>query len=97
MLDGLKGFEWDQHNAGHVARHDVDPEEVEEAAGRPHAIIPARAAGGEKRGKLPGTSSAGRYLVVLFTIRNERLRPVTGYAMNRKEREIYGAEIDKTP
>lgn len=97
MLDGLKGFDWDLHNVGHVDRHGVDPAEVEEAVGRAHVIITARDAGGEKRWKLFGTSEAGRYLVVVFTIRNQRLRPVTAHAMNQCERRIYAPEIDKTP
>jgi uncharacterized DUF497 family protein len=96
VLRGLKGFDWDLHNVGHVARHGVDPLEVEEAVELPHWIVPAKAAGGEKRWKLLGTSAAGRCLVVVFTVREERLRPVTGYTMNEKERKIYGREVDKT-
>jgi hypothetical protein len=49
VLDGAKGFDWDLHNAGHVARHGVAPAEVEEAVGRAHVIIPARDMQGEKR------------------------------------------------
>jgi uncharacterized DUF497 family protein len=97
VLDGLNGFDWDLHNAGHVARHGVDPAEVEEAVERPYAIIPARDVGGEKRWKLFGTSAAGRYLVVVITIRDQKLRPVTAHTMNRQERRIYAPEIDKTP
>ncbi len=47
VLDGLKGFDWDVHNVGHVARHGVNPAEVEEAVERPHVIVPARDFGGE--------------------------------------------------
>jgi hypothetical protein len=54
VFDGIQGFDWDLHNVGHVDRHGVDPTEVEEAVERPHAIIPAREAGGEKRWKLFG-------------------------------------------
>ncbi|MBZ5619944.1 MAG: BrnT family toxin [Acidobacteriia bacterium] len=97
MLDGLRGFDWDLHNVGHIARHGVNSTEVEEAFERPHAIIPAKDVGGEKRWKLFGTSSAGQYLVVVFTIRDERLRPVTAHPMNQRERRIYAPEIDKTP
>lgn len=93
MLDGVQGFDWDLHNVGHVARHGVDPAEVEEAVERPHAIIPAEDMHGEKRWKLFGRSAAGRYLVVVFTIRGDRLRPVTAYAMNQRERRIYAPEI----
>jgi uncharacterized DUF497 family protein len=97
VLDGVKGFDWDLHNVGHVAQHGVNPIEVEETVERPHAIIPAKAVAGEKRWTLFGTSAAGRYLVVVFTIRDKRLRPVTAYAMNQRERRIYAPEIDKTP
>jgi uncharacterized DUF497 family protein len=97
VFDAIQGFDWDLHNVGHVDRHGVDPTEVEEAVERPHAIIPAREAGGEKRWKLFGTSAAGRYLVVVFTIRDRRLRPVTAHTMNQRERRIYAPEIDKTP
>jgi len=94
VLDALKGFDWDLHNVGHVARHGVDPWEVEEAVERPHVIAPAKDIRGEKRWKLFGTSADGRYLVVVFTIRDERLRPVTAHTMNQRERRIYAPEID---
>ena len=71
------------------------PEEVEEAVERAYVIIPARDMHGEKRWKLFGRSAAGRYLVVVFTIRDDRLRPVTAHTMNAQERRIYAPEIDK--
>jgi uncharacterized DUF497 family protein len=71
--------------------------EVEKAVERLQAIVPAEDVGGEKRWKLFGTSAAGRYLVVVFTIRDEPMRPVTAHTMNQRERRIYAPEIDKTP
>jgi hypothetical protein len=62
VLDGLRSFDWDLHNIGHVARHGVP----------------------------------GRYLVLVFTIRNKRLRCITVHTMNRRERRIYGPEIGRT-
>ena len=95
MLDGAKGFDWDLHNVGHVARHGVHPAEVEEAVELAHVIIPAKDMHGEKRWKLFGRSADGRYLVVVFTIRDDRLRPVTAHTMNERERRIYAPEIVK--
>ena len=60
-------------------------------------LLAAKDVGGEKRWKLFGTSAPGRYLVVVFTIRHLRLRPVTAHTMNQRERRIYAPEIDKTP
>jgi uncharacterized DUF497 family protein len=93
VLDGAKGFDWDFHNVSHVARHGVKPAEVEEAVERPHAIIPAEDVRGERRWKLFGRSAAGRYLVVVFTIRRDMLRAVTTHTMNQRERRIYAPEI----
>jgi uncharacterized DUF497 family protein len=50
---------------------------------------------GEKRWKLFGRSADGRYLVVVFTIRDDRLRPVTAHTVNERERRIYAPEIAK--
>jgi uncharacterized DUF497 family protein len=49
-----------------------------------------------RRWKLFGTSAAGRYLVVVFTIRDKLLRPVTAHTINQREREIYAPKIGKT-
>lgn len=45
------GFDWDVHNTGHVAAHEVMPQDVEEAFQGRHVIIPAAAKAGEKRWK----------------------------------------------
>ena len=95
VLDDLLGFDWDAHNVGHVALHDVAPSEVEQTTMYEHVIIPAAPRGGEKRWKLFGRTTAGRYLVVVFTIRGRRFRPVTAYTMNRAERRLYGAQIEE--
>lgn len=100
VLDRLLGFEWDVHNVGHIALHGVSPSEVEETAKRRHVIIPAAPGGSgaprknEKRWKLFGRTAAGRYLVVVFTVRRKRFRTVTAYTMNQAERRVYAPEIE---
>ncbi len=61
---------------------------------RRHIVIPAAPQRGERRWKLLGRTGAGRYLVVVFTIRRRRFRAVTAYTMNKAERRIYGPEIE---
>jgi uncharacterized DUF497 family protein len=94
VFGDLTGFEWDVHNVGHVAAHDVMPQEVEEAVGRRHVIIPSASKGREKRWKLLGRTGAGRHLVVVFTIRRRKFRTVTAYTMNQAERRIYAPQIE---
>ncbi len=40
-----------------------------------------------------GRTTAGRYVVVVFTIRHNRLQTVTAYPMNHAER-IYAPQAD---
>jgi hypothetical protein len=94
VLEGLGGFDWDTGNIGHIAAHDVTPVEVEEATARPYVIVPAKAVKGEPRWKLFGTTEATRYLVVVYTIRDNKFRAVTAYTMNEAERRKYAAESD---
>lgn len=71
-------FDWDTHIIAHVARHSVAPDEVEEAFARHNAVVPSDpGTGGEARWVLYGKTTAGRYLVVVFTKRGDRIRPVT--------------------
>jgi uncharacterized DUF497 family protein len=82
-LDDLLGFDWDAHNAGHVALHDVAPAEVEQTTMYEHVIIPAAPRGGEKRWKLFGRTTARRYLVVVFS--DSRPSVQTGYGIHDEQ------------
>jgi uncharacterized DUF497 family protein len=93
-MEGFTGFEWDTANAGHVLRHDVLPQEVEETANGQNVVVPARTTSGEARWRLYGKTAAGRYLAVVFTIRERRFRAVTAHDMNIRERKLYAAQID---
>lgn len=92
-MNNLEGFDWDAA-VGHILRHAVTPFEVEEAAGGPHVVVPARAVNGESRWKLFGKTVSGRHLVVVFTIRQTLFRAVTAYEMNASERRKYAPQID---
>jgi len=76
---------------------EFDPGEVEEAAGRPHVIIPRKRCG--RRETLETFRHISRRTVYGrgFHNRDERLRPVTAHTMNQRDRKIYAPEIDKTP
>ncbi|MGB9454577.1 MAG: BrnT family toxin [Bryobacteraceae bacterium] len=94
MLAKFEGFDWDTANVGHILRHAVTAFEVEEAAGGRHVVFPAKSIGGENRWKLFGKTAAGRYLVVVFTIRRKLFRAVTAYEMNVAERSKYAPQIE---
>jgi uncharacterized DUF497 family protein len=70
-------FEWDEHNIEHIARHDVEPWEAEDAMYDPERIGgSAYNQGRERRWALLGITEAGRILFVVFTRRRGRVRVV---------------------
>jgi uncharacterized DUF497 family protein len=94
-VDGeLLGFDWDDANRDHILRHGVIPGEVEEAVTRKNVVFAGKTVKREKRWKLFGKTLAGRYLVVVFTVRRNLFRAVTAYDMNANERRVYAPKID---
>jgi hypothetical protein len=62
-MAGAAKFDWDDANLGHIARHGVAPEEVEQAlANHPLAVLAAQKRCGEERVLCAGLTDAGRAL-----------------------------------
>jgi uncharacterized DUF497 family protein len=83
-------FHWDHANLGHLALHDVRPNDAEQAILDPHAVLLDIQSGEEEeRTKALGITSAGRIIVVIFTFRGEAIRPITAYPANKHLQELY--------
>ena len=82
-------FEWDEGNVGHLARHNVSQSEAQNAILDPDAIILEIQAGPEERLKAVGATSAGRIIAVVFTWRDEVIRPITAYDPSIRIQQIY--------
>jgi len=78
---------WDADSIFHIARHNISPEEVEEAVFEGNPII---LKGREKRYIILSQCSSGRQLtiVVAFKLKG-RVRVITARDMNTKERKYY--------
>lgn len=85
-------FDWDRHNEGHIAAHNVVRHEVEEVLANDPIRIRVDVVRGENRILELGHTSAGRVLFVVWTPRGERTRPVTAYDANRRVRAEYRKE-----
>jgi uncharacterized DUF497 family protein len=71
-------FEWDDANEGHIWEHGIDPGEIEEALLDPDRVgADAYNVPHERRDAAIGATLAGRILYVVFTMRGEKVRPVT--------------------
>ena len=83
-------FDWDEHNIEHIARHGVEPEEVEEAMTDPGRVKQnTYNFRGERRKLLVGASEAGRILHVVYTRRSDKLRPITARDASERQRRRY--------
>lgn len=81
----IKGFEWDDANRAHIARHNVEPDEAEEAFMGQRLIFRSR----EGSYVLFGQSAAGRYLIVAFALKAGIARVITARDMTAAEKKRY--------
>lgn len=83
----MRDLRWTEDSEAHIARHKVDPVEVEQVVfGRPRLVDSGR--GGTRL--LFGTTDAGRYLVVVLSDAEDgRLFVVTARDMTDGERRMF--------
>lgn len=73
-------FVWDDANIGHIAKHEVSPEEAEEAIlGNPMEFGFDKSVLGEDRWSYLGETAEGRILYVVISMRGERIRVATAF------------------
>ncbi|KAA6461198.1 BrnT family toxin [Acidobacteria bacterium AB60] len=83
-------FDWDDANILHLAEHQVSPEEAEEVVlGDPMELQFAKSAQGEDRWEYLGETVPGRFLLVVISMRGEKVRVVTAYEPIRRLKLIY--------
>jgi uncharacterized DUF497 family protein len=71
-------FDWDDANTGHIARHGVTQDEVEQAlANDPLVVLALHRRGGEERVLCAGLTDAGRPLQFVYTMRRGKIRVIT--------------------
>jgi uncharacterized DUF497 family protein len=82
----IRDLFWDEETEGHIARHNVSPEDVEEVCfGRNWAIR-----SGRRRKAVFGQTSGGRYLLVIIEDRgHDEFDVVTARDMTPTERKRY--------
>lgn len=90
-------FEWDEGNSTKsAAKHSVRIDETEEIFTTGQAAplgIQISPIVHEERLGIVGTTSAGRILHVVFTLRDGKVRPISARPAHKKERELYEAYL----
>lgn len=85
-------FDWDEANIGHVARHKVTPQEVEQVFANDPMDLGADVVEGEERYTGVGHTNRFRVLVLVWTMRGEATRPITAFDASERLATRYLAE-----
>ena len=90
-------FQWDEGNETKNRKHGVKKEEVEELFKSPFVLAgkiiePYHP---ENRWILLGQTLAGRRLTLIFTIRDQLIRPISCRAMRKEEVKIYEETLER--
>jgi hypothetical protein len=97
MLGAIAGFDWDAGNRAKCQMHGVSTGEIEKLFARRHTIrVDAGHSLVEERFKAIGRTDAGRFVFLVFTLRDRGgktyVRPISARYMHRKEIEHYEKE-----
>jgi uncharacterized protein len=85
-------FDWDDANIAHLAGHDVKPEEAERVILNRPVDLGSEIRNGEKRLAQIGETDVGRILIIVSTMRGDRLRVVTGWPANKNYRRYFSSQ-----
>jgi uncharacterized DUF497 family protein len=85
---GAIEFDWDDENTKHLAAHDVTPAEFEQAMNNHPLDLGCDVIDGEERYRSVGITNIGRLLLVVWIVRNDKIRAVTAFpasASNKRD------------
>lgn len=98
FLDGVVGFEWDEANIAHIARHNVAPEEAEQVFFDANNALDEdiKHSTMEKRFVIIGKTEKGRLLYQVFTRRGNKIRVISARDINKKEVNLFEKATRRT-
>lgn len=97
-LGKITRFEWDEGNIDKsYEKHGITPKEAEEVFLDEHITIEKDIKHDQKEERFIaiGKTFEGKMLFVVFTLRNNKIRVISGRIVNKKERRVYEKNIKK--
>ena len=91
-FEQFSGFQWDKGNVDkNLLKHNVESWECEQVFFNTPIIVldDPKHSGTEKRWAAFGKTDTERFLVVIFTKRNNLIRIISARDMNKRERKFY--------
>jgi uncharacterized DUF497 family protein len=92
-MEPILGLEWDESNYAKCQKHGVTPEEIEDVLTSGSMVRFPDPYPDEPRLRGIGTTQAGRYVFLVYTLRpatgGVRIRPISARYMHKKEIDYY--------
>ena len=82
-------FDWDDENRKHLAAHKVAPAEFEELLNNDPVDLNYELLDNEERYRSVGLTNGGRFLSVVWTIRNGKVRAITAFPASVSDRKAF--------
>ena len=82
-------FDWDEENRNHLKSHRVSPQEFEQVIENNPVDLDYRVENGEERYKSIGVTDKLRVLIIVWTLREGKLRAVTAYSAGKSYERMY--------
>lgn len=82
-------FDWDGQNEGHLAKHDISRSDAEDVLSGNHILLEYQMEGNEQRWVAVGATRTGRILDIVFAVRGEMVRPITGWVADKETARVY--------
>lgn len=82
-------FDWDEHNERHLAKHGISRSDAEDVLSGDHILLEYQTEADEQRWVAVGGTRAGQILSIVFAVRGEAMRPITGWAADKATIDLY--------
>jgi len=92
MVEHSPEFDWDEHNERHLAQHGISRADAEDVLSGNHMLLEHQMEGDEQRWIALGATRAGRILSIVFSVRGEAVRPITGWQAEKETADMYVRE-----
>lgn len=82
-------FDWDDQNEGHLGKHSISRSDAEDVLVGNHILLEYQMDGNEQRWIAVGATRTGRILDIVFAVRGEAIRPITGWISDKETVALY--------
>ena len=82
-------FDWDDANTKHLAAHGVTSAEFEQLMNNDPLDLGYEVVNGEERYRSVGVTNGGRFLLVVWTVRDDKVRAVTAFTASVSNKKSF--------